>query len=791
MYPYDQFKSESIPSGSFFKKNYQLFAVVLLSFITCICSIPLHGQPLVIYAAADGTGDGSSYNEATALPDALTQAQSADSAVVYLVPGTYELSNTLEVTLSTDDKSGIHLIGGIMPDGTISHDRDITIIDGGNTLQILRLNAHAKNARLNMGVTGITFRNALTSDDGNPATVDHGGAISAYEGNWDSTGVIILRIEHCTFMDNKTSDSKSGGAIYSNCLLYISDCEFLRNEAYNGGAIMAGSPASGDRNSVISIEECEFEENKNYGNQGSSIWHNLTLKIRKCMFHGMLDGSEIGPGSCVWGDSYSTTYISQSAFTNLVCKYWGSAFQTFGGSAYIDNCIFKDNKAGGISGATDGYGALAFYHNSRPATTKRITNCTFSGNYSRYGASTYGGAIHNRGLSSDDFLVSNCIFWGNGTMPVVTQMGVAKISFSNIEGGMPTGFVDGGNNINSDPLFSDQLLHIQKNSPCYNTGTNTFEPQATEDFEGHTRILSGVVDMGAYEINTPPDSLWLSNLVFAENLDSASVVATVSGRDPDPEDAGNLLFGLIPGDGSNDIDNHLFALDGQELKFLAVGDYETDSIFNIHIGIMDPNDGHFEKAFTLKLLDSNDPVEVTGSVTTPQSILAGQAYSYSYPEDLFYDQDGTENLAVTAGLENGYALPDWLIFDAPSRTFSGTPENDDADSLVIEIHAEDPEGSSASVTFGLKVEPVESVENPEATVLQIYPNPAHEYITVRFRENEKFEQIRILTLNGACIIQQDHTNGTSCKLDLHKLTPGIYILEAVGQKCRYMKLVKQ
>ncbi len=791
MYPNYPLKSDSILYGSFFAKSRQLFAILLLSFISCICCIPAHAQPIVIYAAADGNGDGSNYNEAAALPDALTQAQSADSAVVYLVPGTYALSNTLEISLKTGEKSGIHMIGGIMPDGTISHDRDITIIDGENTRQILRLNTHAQNARLNMGITGITFRNGMTSDDGNATTVDHGGAISAYEGNWDSTGVINLRIEHCTFMDNKTSDSKSGGAIYSNCLIHIYDCEFLRNEAYNGGAILASPPASGDRNSVISIEESEFEENKNYGNQGSSIYHNLTLKIRKCKFHGMFDGSEIGPGSCIWGDNYSTTYISQSAFTNLVCKYWGSAFQTFGGSAYIDNCVFKDNKAGGVSGATDGYGAVAFYHSNKPATTKRITNCTFSGNYSRYGAGTYGGAIHNRGLNNDDFLVSNCIFWGNGTMPVVTQMGVARISYSNIEGGTLTGFADAGNNINADPLFTDTLLHIGKNSPCYNTGTNSFEPEATKDFDGHTRILSGTVDIGAYEVNTPPDSLWLSNLTFAENLDSGSVVATVSGRDPDPEDAGNFRFRLIPGDGSNDKDNHLFALDGLDLKFLAVGDYETDSVFNIHLGIMDPSDDYFEDAFTLKLLDTNDPVEVTGSVTTPQSIQAGQPYSYTYPEDLFYDQDGIEDLVVSSGLENGSALPPWLMFDATSRTFSGTPENTDADSLVIEIKAEDPEGSSASVTFGLKVELVESVENFETAVMQVFPNPANEYITIRFHAGEQVKQIRILDLNGACVIQKDQMSGGSCSLELDKLTPGIYVLEAVGQKCRYLKLVKK
>ncbi len=95
-----------------------MLAIFLLSFISFASYIPAIAQPIVIYAAADGTGDGSSYNDATALPDALSQAQSADSAVVYLVPGTYTLASTLEVTLTADDKSGIHMISGIMPDET-------------------------------------------------------------------------------------------------------------------------------------------------------------------------------------------------------------------------------------------------------------------------------------------------------------------------------------------------------------------------------------------------------------------------------------------------------------------------------------------------------------------------------------------------------------------------------------------------------------------------------------------------------------------------------------------------
>ena len=467
-----------------------LHRIILFFFILLACSVSTIAQPAFIYAGIDGTGNGQSYESATSLADALAQAQTKDSAVVYLKPGTYAINEPLEIKLSTGDQCGISMIGGVQADGSISHDNELSVLDGGVAKQILRLNTHSNGAILNMSIIGMTFKNGFAQDDANPLTYDHGGAIQAYEGNYDSTGLINLAIEHCKFLDNKTTGSLSGGAIFSLCHLRINDCEFRGNEAYNGGAIYAAYTPSGSRSSVIEIKESNFEGNKNFGNQGSAIFHNLTMKINRCFFLGMMDGTEVGPGSCIWGDPSSTTHISQSAFTDIICRYWGAAFQTFGGNAYIDNCVFQNNKAGGVSGATDGYGALAFYKGSSPATTKRITNCTFSGNYSRFGAATYGGAIHNRGNDGDDFKVTNCIFWDNGTMPVVTQMGVASISYSNIEGGALTGFQDGGHNMNANPQFIDNYLHLSIHSPCRNAGNNTVEPAATEDFDGNPRILS-------------------------------------------------------------------------------------------------------------------------------------------------------------------------------------------------------------------------------------------------------------------------------------------------------------
>jgi hypothetical protein len=64
---------------------------------------------------------------------------------------------------------------------------------------------------------------------------------------------------------------------------------------------------------------------------------------------------------------------------------------------------------------------------------------------------------------------------------------------------------NGIGNITNAPLFVDVAggnLRLQSNSSCINAGLNAYAPGPT-DLDGNSRIVSGTVDIGAYEYQGP------------------------------------------------------------------------------------------------------------------------------------------------------------------------------------------------------------------------------------------------------------------------------------------------
>jgi len=217
--------------------------------------------------------------------------------------------------------------------------------------------------------------------------------------------------------------------------------------------------------------------------------------VTNCTFSG---NTAYGGGGML-NDSSSPTVTNCTFSGNTATLGAGSGMYNEDSSPTVTNCTFSGNTA---------YGGGGGMVNERSSPI--VTNCTFSGN-----TASYGGGMLNIGSIPT---VANCILRGDRPDAIVNDgRSTGTVLFSDVQGGLPVGAVDGGGNINLDPMFvhppdpgpdgtwdgvDDDYgdLRLRSGSPCIDAGDPGFVPQPGEpDLEGHARVLCGQVDMGAYE----------------------------------------------------------------------------------------------------------------------------------------------------------------------------------------------------------------------------------------------------------------------------------------------------
>jgi hypothetical protein len=184
------------------------------------------------------------------------------------------------------------------------------------------------------------------------------------------------------------------------------------------------------------------------------------------------------------------------------CALTGNSVAGSGGGAYysmLNNCTLTGNSAdhgGGAGYSTFNNCTLMFNSafSGGGAFNCTLNNCTLTGNSA---SSDAGGAYH--------CTLNNCIIYFN------TAASGPNFSYGTLNycctTPMPT---NGVGNITNAPLFVDQAggnLRLQSNSPCINSGNNTYALSLATDLDSNPRIKGGTVDMGAYEFQTPASVL--------------------------------------------------------------------------------------------------------------------------------------------------------------------------------------------------------------------------------------------------------------------------------------------
>jgi predicted outer membrane repeat protein len=289
------------------------------------------------------------------------------------------------------------------------------------------------------------------------------------------------------------------------------------------------------------ISNCSAAISTSQGGGMSNFYCNPT--VTNCVFS--YNSSNWGAGM---SNQESNPIVTNCIFNNnLAAREGGGIYNYDSNDVMLINCTFNGNRAnesgGGVknigwsepklinctfSGNSASYGGGMFNSYSEP----KLFNCTFSGNL----ADDYGGGICN--YSSSSQTLNNCILWCNSAPsgPEIYDDAASSstVSYSDVKGSYPgTGnkdtdpcFLrlpnDGGDGWGDDPATggidegaNDDFgnLHLSPGSPCIGAGDNTAVPQDVADIDsdgdtleptpwdldGNPRIVSGTVDMGAYE----------------------------------------------------------------------------------------------------------------------------------------------------------------------------------------------------------------------------------------------------------------------------------------------------
>jgi len=327
---------------------------------------------------------------------------------------------------------------------------------------------------------------------GNTAATFGGGM-----NNISNSAPVIVTL---TIENNSATDG--GGMYNSESSPYLTDVHFINNQATTG---RGGGLYNIDGSSPL-IYSNTFSKNGAFTYGGGIInWTNSSPVIRNTTF--TENTAQIGAG-ILNNDGSSPVITNVYIQKNTAVENGGGMANYTNSSPILTNVLITNN--------TSNNGGGMF---NIEASSPILTNVTITNNA---GGAT-GGGISNNGSNPE---LRNSILYGNTSTEsrnINNYNGsMTKYAYSLVEGsaeGWGKLGIDGGNNIDGDPLFANvPLLNyaMRLDSPTINAGSNAFYAAdktpnlvaITTDLAGNDRFYEdGTIDMGAFEnqgvLNTP------------------------------------------------------------------------------------------------------------------------------------------------------------------------------------------------------------------------------------------------------------------------------------------------
>jgi hypothetical protein len=224
--------------------------------------------------------------------------------------------------------------------------------------------------------------------------------------------------------------------------------------------------------------------------------------------------------------------------------------------------------------------------------------------------------------------------------------------------------------------------------------------------------------------------------------------------------------------------------------------------YRIRVRALDPDGRVAEFVFSLSIY--NPEVNSAPIVIHPVNVRSAAIYlPFEMVEDnVFADPDG-DDLVYSASMADGSPLPEWISFNAATKTFSGMAKPENQGEHHIKLTATDPEGLSEQDHFILYVidqgydEPVGIRNKNFAANIKVFPNPFNNLVVIDFGDRP-INKARVIVndLTGKVVkeFQSEIMMGKAeILLNDKDVKPGIYALRVfINEKeVHSIKIIKQ